>query len=354
MFQRSGREREPAERRMALTIARDQIVRFRRRVTALDERIPMSQSSLRRAAWAGLQDSMPRAALLSIHARVADTPASILDDPTLIQVRGPRFSVYAVAAVDMPVFTVSRYPDDAAAQVRAERAAATLHELLAGERAGYGDAGDALGVNANSLRYGTATGTIAIRWAGARQPVVWTVPRPEMDPLQARLEMARRYLHVFGPTNAASFAEWAGIPTRSGFAAFAALEREVIRVTTPVGEASLLAADEATMRTAADEAAAARLLPSGDTLFLLWGRDRELLVPDERQRAQLWTTRVWPGALLVGGEISGVWRRANEKVQIDTWRPLTSSEKEAVELEARSLPLPGLTRPISVSFCQAA
>ena len=31
------------------------------------------QRSLRRAAWAGLQDSMPRAALLSIHARVAGT-----------------------------------------------------------------------------------------------------------------------------------------------------------------------------------------------------------------------------------------------------------------------------------------
>jgi hypothetical protein len=37
---------------------------------ALDERLRPGPDSLRRAAWAGLQDSMPRAALLSIHARV--------------------------------------------------------------------------------------------------------------------------------------------------------------------------------------------------------------------------------------------------------------------------------------------
>ena len=79
----------------------------------------------------------------------------------------------------------------------------------------------------------------------------------------------------------------------------------------------------------------------------------ELLVADEKRRAELWTTRVWPGALLIEGEITGVWRRANEKVTVDTWRTLTGAEKEAVESEARSLPLPGLTRPISVSFSEA-
>ena len=53
-----------------LKLTRNQILAFRRRVGALDERMPMGPESLRRAAWAGLQDSMPRAALLSLHARV--------------------------------------------------------------------------------------------------------------------------------------------------------------------------------------------------------------------------------------------------------------------------------------------
>ena len=219
---------------------------------------------------------------------------------------------------------------------------------------GYGTAGEGLGVNANSLRYGATTGTVVMRWEGARQPVVWTVPRPEMDPFDARVEMARRYVHVFGPTNAASFAKWAGTAARAGLDAFAALAKELVPVRTQIGDAWLLASDEVAARADHRSAPTLRLLPSGDAFFLLWGRDRELVVPDAKRRPELWTPRVWPGALLVGGEITGVWRRANEKVDIDTWRPLTSAEKEAVQNEARSLPLPGLTRPVSVRFGQAA
>ena len=56
-----------------LEVTREQILAFRRHVGGLDERADRSPGSLRVAAWAGLQDSMPRAALLSIHARVAGT-----------------------------------------------------------------------------------------------------------------------------------------------------------------------------------------------------------------------------------------------------------------------------------------
>ena len=49
---------------------------------------------------------------------------------------------------------------------------------LDGERQSDGEAAAPLGVNSNAFRYGAATGTIAIRWDGARAPLVWTVPRP--------------------------------------------------------------------------------------------------------------------------------------------------------------------------------
>jgi len=68
---------------------------------------------------------------------------------------------------------------------------------------------------------------------------------------------------------------------------------------------------------------------------------REPLVPDARRRAQLWTSRVWPGALLVDGEVAGTWRRAGAVVSIAPWRKLSPAEWAAVEAEARSLPLPG-------------
>ena len=78
-----------------LALSRDQILAFRRRVGALDERLPWGAASLRTAAWAGLQDSMPRSALLSIHARVAGAGADALEHPSLAQVWGPRFSLFA-------------------------------------------------------------------------------------------------------------------------------------------------------------------------------------------------------------------------------------------------------------------
>src|SRR5580765_1554839 len=93
-----------------LDLTRSQVLAFRRRVGALDQRLPAGPTSLRRAAWAGLQDSMPRAALLSIHARVEDAGPSTWEDPSLVQVWGPRYHVYVVATRDLAVFSLGRLP----------------------------------------------------------------------------------------------------------------------------------------------------------------------------------------------------------------------------------------------------
>src|SRR5687767_7482485 len=144
----------------SLVLTGPQVLAFRRRVGALDERLPSGGPSLRRAAWAGLQDSMPRAAVLSIHARVEGTASTTWEDPSLVQVWGPRFSAYVIAAKDLAVFTLGRLPDDAKASQRAEDTAACLQEFLAGRTMTYGEAGRGLGMNPNALRYAAPTGTI--------------------------------------------------------------------------------------------------------------------------------------------------------------------------------------------------
>ena len=203
-----------------LGLSRSQILAFRRQIGSLDERLPRSSRSLRRAAWAGLQDSMPRAALLSIHARVQGAHPSSWEDPSLVQVWGPRFSTYVVPARDYAVFTLGRLADEGRSRQRAEEIATRLHAFLDGRRMGDGEAGRALGVNSNLFRYAAPTGTVLIRWDGARQATIWTVPRPEVDPHEARRELARRYVHVFGPTTPAAFATWAGIGPAEAAAAF--------------------------------------------------------------------------------------------------------------------------------------
>jgi hypothetical protein len=333
-----------------LALSREQVLAHRRRANSLDERLPPGGESLERAAWAGLQDSMPRAAVLSIHARVAGAEPSSWEHSSLVQVWGPRFSAYVVAARDHAVFTLGRLPDDARGLRRAEDTAARLHAFLDGRRMRYDEAGRGIGVHPNALRYAAPTGTVLIRWEGARLPVIWTVPRPEIDPREARLELARRYLHVFGPTTPAAFAKWAGIGTAGGRAAFDALAAELLAVRTPVGDGSILGSDEQSFRDTPSAAAPARLLPSGDPFFLLHGLDRELLVADATRRPELWTPRVWPGAVLVGGEVVGIWRRAGSVVAIQPWRRLSTAERRAVETEAGALPLPGADGGIVVNW----
>jgi hypothetical protein len=284
---------------------------------------------------------MPRAPVLSIHARVQGTSPTAWDDPSLAQVWGPRYQVYVVAAPDLAVFTLGRLPDGGMIRKRADDLAARLHDLLGGERMRYDDAGQELGTSGNNLRYAALTGTLAIRWEGARRPLVWTVPPPKISRTEATLELARRHLHIFGPTRSEAFAKWAGIGTRESVRAFEDLGAELIRVRTPSGDAFVLARDEPIIREPPVPAAAARLLPSGDA-YTLHGasEERALLVPDAGQRGELWTPRVWPGALLVGGEIVGTWRRAKRTVTIQTWKRLSRATQLAVVAEAESLPLP--------------
>ena len=330
-----------------LGLTRQQILAFRRRVGGLDTRLPEGSESLRRAAWAGLQDSMPRAALLSLHARVDGVNASTLEDPSLAQLWGPRYSTYVVAKHDFALFSLGRHPEDAKGRLRAERVAERLQAHLNGVRMTDREAGRALGVGP-SLRYAATTGTVAIRWDGARAPIIWTVAATQVDPADACRELARRYLHIFGPTTADGFARWAGISRRSATKAFASLEGSLLPVRSPLGDEWLLADDEPPIRAAQTAAAPARLLPSGDAYFLLDGAERELLVPRADRRLLLWTPRVWPGALLVEGEICGTWRRAHHTVRVDTWGRLSRDARHAIEAEASALPLPGVDRPIEV------
>src|SRR6476620_2264135 len=146
---------------MGLKLTRRQILAFRRRVGALDARLPNTVESLRRAAWAGLQDSMPRAAVLSLHARVQKVEPSTWEHPSLAQLWGPRYQVYVVPKRDFALFSLARLPEDAKGRLRAEETAERLRAVLDGARMTDREVARKIGLR-NSMRYGATTGTIAI------------------------------------------------------------------------------------------------------------------------------------------------------------------------------------------------
>lgn len=331
-------------KRQYLELTQQQILAHRRHANGLVRRLPPGAASVQRAALAGLQDSMPRAAVFSLHARVAGTTPEAWSDSCLVQLWGPRFSAYTVAAEDRAVFSLGRLPAGGSPLRRVEDLAARLHEWLDGQEAPYGIAGRAMEVPPNSLRYAAATGTVLIRWDGANPPTVRTVERPSIDPATARLELARRHLQMFGPSTAEGFAEWAGIAKVAALAAHQALAPSLIPVRTPSGDAWILAEQEARFREVAEPVAGVRLLPSGDAYFLLQGPDRELLVPEADRRAALWTSRVWPGAVMLHGNLVGTWRRAGRDITVQPWQRISSAERDAITAEAESLPLPGAAK----------
>jgi len=337
-----------------LELSRARILAYRQRVGALDGRLPPGRSSVRRAGLAGFQDSMPRAALLSIHARVEGTEPTTLDDPYLVQLWGPRFNVYVVDKRDRAAFSLGRLAVDPAGREKAEGLANRLASLLAGDEMPFGKAGRALGVHPNQLRYAAPTGTVLLRWDGANQPVVRSVPPPDIDPGDARKALARRYLHVYGPATPEGFTRWAGIGNKQCATTFEALGTALIPVRVPTGVAWILAEDESEMLADPGPSAHVRLLPSGDAYYLCWGDDRKLLVTRLARRDELWTSRVWPGAVLVEGDIVGTWRRSEHKVAIQPWRRLSRRQRDAIEAEVLALPLPGIERPLDIRFEEVA
>jgi Winged helix DNA-binding domain len=178
-----------------------------------------------------------------------------------------------------------------------------------------------------------------IRWDGARQPTVWTVPPLEADPRDARLELARRYLHSYGPTTPEAFGRWAGIGRRHGVAAFEALGTSLTPVQTPVGDAWVLTEDEAAFRAAPGPwhprgCSPAATPISASTEPIATSRSRTATASRALDPARL-------GGLLVGGQIAGTWRRAGAVMTVQPWRRLSRAERDAVAAEAGSLPLPG-------------
>jgi hypothetical protein len=77
-------------------------------------------------------------------------------------------------------------------------------------------------------------------------------------------------------------------------------------------------------------------------------KNRAIAMADAVNQAELWTSRVWPGAVLLDGEVGGTWRRARETVSVHLWQRPTRAERDAVEAEAAGLPIPGCEGQIRV------
>jgi hypothetical protein len=296
----------------------ESVLRARLHAQHLDGRLPAS--AFVEAAFGGLQDSAPRTALLSLHARCEGVGPDSWEADGLAQVWGPRRAVYVVPSDAVAAFTLGRLPRDErradAILGAGERAAKLLSRGSAGPQ---GDLEAELGLERGALRTVALSGRLLLRW-DARTTTVTAAPVPEVDAETARLDLARRYLAWFGPATAAQFAAWAGVD-----------EADAGVTLDAVGRAPELPVPS-------ESAGQVRLLPPGDPYLF---RDRRHLVADKRQFEELFRPKGHlAGGLLVDGEIVGTWSRQQRKVTVRPWQRV-DEDRLAAEVELMSAPLGG-------------
>jgi hypothetical protein len=320
------------------TLTIDQVLRHRARVNHLDLKLPAG--SFAEAAWGGLQDSVPRGGVISLHARVADTPPDAWEDPSVVQIWFRGGADYIVPSDDAGIFTLGSYPRDPERAAEIERLADAIHRIAAGQTLKVAEVSARLAAASPvAVRQSASSGRIHIRWDASN---IWLIPvdRPDLDVEDARRELARRFIHWFGPTTRVALARWTGVKPGDATATWRSIESELTQVELGGERRFMLSADVERARTA-EPLEGVRLLPFDDAYTKL---DRALLLPDTARRDVVLPRTGKghiPGAILVDGEIVGSWQRQQRKVTIHPFAHVRATVREAVEAEALAFPIAG-------------
>ncbi|MFT8337418.1 winged helix DNA-binding domain-containing protein [Schleiferilactobacillus harbinensis] len=161
-------------------------------------------------------------------------------------------------------------------------------------------------------------------------PQHWGVDWPQES--GALRELAWRYVHAYGPTNRQEFTKWLGCSTAQGQRLWALIAGEV----TAVDAGSVLTTDLSEFQKTVVPAGTLRLLGPHDPYLDANGRD--LLLPDKKLQRKVWRTVGNPGAVLLDGQIVGVWRQRKQGKQlsmtVDSFRPLTGELKQKITEQA--------------------
>jgi hypothetical protein len=378
---------------MMLRADRDQILAFRVSSQNLDARLPAG--SLVAAAACGIQDTPLNTAPIAFHARVeALGPTELGDaltaDKALVGVWSVRGAPYVVPTADAEVFTAGALPvDDRSFRVflggwgaSLEAAGLSAAPLLDAMSAAAAAALDERPLPIDELRSqigrrvpelarlsppsGAHThlpepliralgllGVVCIAAEPASNPrlaptgaavarVDHWLGRPMSggDHAWARAELARRFLHCYGPATARAFAEWTTRSVADAGDAFGLLDHELVEVDAG-GTRAWVLADDADVLAAPPRPGGIRLLPPQDPY--LQQRDRTTLLPDKTLHRQVWRPVRPPGVVLAAGEPVATWRsrRAGKHlaVNVEPFGPLPAEARAAIQAEADQIAL---------------
>ncbi|WP_250001496.1 DNA glycosylase AlkZ-like family protein [Actinoplanes sp. M2I2] len=163
-------------------------------------------------------------------------------------------------------------------------------------------------------------------------PIPGAPPRPDVN--EGIDQLILTYLRFLGPAGPLEVGKYFGSSTAEMKSVWPADRLTEVAVD---GRKAWLPTSAVDELTSASPTAGVRFVPPMDPL--LQARDRDLLVPDRSRQKEVWRTLGNPGALLVDGEIAGVWRaktsgRKRVDLTVTAFDSLSARRRDQIEGEA--------------------
>ena len=170
------------------------------------------------------------------------------------------------------------------------------------------------------------------------RPQDWLGSWREIEPEAALVEVARRYLHTYGPATRRDFAFWFGHWPGAGNAAWSGLESELNTVSVAGEQAQILTADLRSMPPASS--GSVQLLPAFDP-YLMGHATRHHLF-DAVHRAKVTRTAGWISqVVLVDGAVDGTWTHvvSNQtlRLKVEPFQKLAPKVRSGIQSRADEL-----------------
>lgn len=146
-------------------------------------------------------------------------------------------------------------------------------------------------------------------------------------------QAARRFLAAYGPATERDYAGWAGVSRAAAARDWTAIADETVPAGAGRNPPRMVAADAHALADA-EPVNGVRLLPPGDPY--LQAVNRALLVPDPALRKALFRPVAGPGAIVVDGDLAGLWRTSTRGGRLDVrMELLTVVDRDALAVETR-------------------
>ena len=156
----------------------------------------------------------------------------------------------------------------------------------------------------------------------------WT-GQPLREDAQAASNLVRSFLHCYGPATPDAFASWLGCSGKQGRRLWSEVSPEMEPVTVLGKKAYILSSDRQRL-CASPEFPRELLLLAGHDPYLDQ-RDRLILQPDKALHRSIWKMVGNPGAIVLRGEIIGLWtprkKAGGIHIQMTVWKTAVERQK---------------------------